>query len=177
MTEVNPAAAISIRPVSADDTIHIRHTILWPNVPKDSNIIRLAEDDNGLHFGAFLSDADSEPIAVISLFHEDLPLDSGEGASHKGKTWRVRKFACLSEHQGKGVGSKLLAFAIQHARDNLGAECIWCDARLTAAGWYTRRGLTTFGDLFLKNGAEYVRMKIVVQHTTLAAEIDLYNEI
>ncbi|KZV62443.1 acyl-CoA N-acyltransferase [Peniophora sp. CONT] len=161
MTEVSSMATINIRSISPEDTVNIRHAILWPHVPRDSDIVRLAEDDSGLHFGAFLPEAGAEPVAVISLFHEDIP-GSDDAASSSHKAWRFRKFACLTEYQGKGVGSQLLQHIIQHARDDLGAECIWCDARVTASEWYTRRGLSTFGDPFFKNGVEHIRMKIAV---------------
>ena len=38
---------------------------------------------------------------------------------------------------------------------------IWCDARVSSAGWYEREaiGMSRFGEVFLKEGLEYVRMK------------------
>ncbi|KAJ2986901.1 hypothetical protein NUW54_g9586 [Trametes sanguinea] len=39
-----------------------------------------------------------------------------------------------------------------------GFNVVWCDARLSAAGWYERRGMQRFGEMFFKGEIEYVRM-------------------
>jgi len=159
------AASLDVRPISADETIHIRHSVLWPHVPTDSDIIRLPEDDNGLHFGAFLIEGGDVPVAVISLFREDVPrnFEASPALPREPRcSWRFRKFACLERYQGKGVGGTLLRRVLEHAHSTLGADYVWCDARSSASLWYTRRGFTSFGDTFFKHEVEYVRMIIAV---------------
>lgn len=62
--------------------------------------------------------------------------------------------------QGRGVGTALLKYAMDFARDDLDAAILWCDARVSSAEWYARRGLAQFGTKFYKGPIEYVRMKI-----------------
>ncbi|KDQ51576.1 hypothetical protein JAAARDRAFT_41042 [Jaapia argillacea MUCL 33604] len=147
---------LEIRPTGADDTIPLRHSVLWPNAP--ISYVRLPEDDNGHHFGAFLPHHDT-PTAVISLFTDPLPItDPGR----LPVAARFRKFACDPPHQGKGIGTSLLNHVFLVARSTLGAEVIWCDARVESASWYQARGMTPFGERFWKGTIEYIRMKIHV---------------
>ncbi|KAA1472288.1 hypothetical protein DENSPDRAFT_172292 [Dentipellis sp. KUC8613] len=155
-----------IRPIAAADTIPVRHAVLWPDFPREH--VCLPEDDAGLHFGAFVA-GQAEPIAVISLFTEAMPVVDGTTSSNQtdmasqnapATIFRFRKFACDQRYQGRGIGSALLQHALTHAHAELGAHAVWCDARLSTAEWYQRRGLVPFGEHFYKSSVEYVRMKI-----------------
>ena len=76
--------------ITAEETIFIRHKAMWPNKPID--YVRLANDDEGKHFGLYV---DTKLISVISLF-----ISKNEA--------QFRKFATLTEYQGKGYGTMLL---------------------------------------------------------------------
>jgi ribosomal protein S18 acetylase RimI-like enzyme len=76
------------------------------------------------------------------------------------KAVRFRKFACDIAFQGQGIGSTLLAYAQDIAREHFGASILWCDARVSAIAWYERRGYSTFGESFYKGPVEYCRMRI-----------------
>ncbi|KAI0051501.1 GCN5-related N-acetyltransferase [Auriscalpium vulgare] len=151
---------VETRQISVSDTINIRHTVLWPEQPVD--YVRLPEDDAGVHFGAFVKGGLKHPIAVISLFREDLPINSGFQADISTPAYRFRKFACHEAHQGQGIGSRLLSDTLSHAGQQLGARIVWCDARMATAGWYERKGLLSFGEPFMKGSVEYIRMAIVL---------------
>lgn len=138
----------------------LRHAVLWPDKP--TAYVLLPEDSAGHHFGAFLSAA-VPAVAVISLFVEPLPmskllLETAVSSGTTSQAARFRKFACDPSHQGRGIGSALLADTFNAARD-LGCTVIWCDARLEMAHWYEKRGMRRFGDAFFKGPVEYVRMK------------------
>ena len=62
-------------------------------------------------------------------------------------------------YQGRGVGTALLQYVFRAAREQLKCDVIWCDARLATAGWYERRGMHKFGQVFYKGEIEYIRMK------------------
>ncbi|KAI0056395.1 GCN5-related N-acetyltransferase [Artomyces pyxidatus] len=156
MAASDPSVDLHIGRISPDDTIRIRHLVLWPDAPIDH--VRLPEDDAGFHFAAFLPGR-AESVAVISLFKEDIP-DSQSAVKGSGTTFRFRKFACEHAHQGQGIGSRLLAYTIQVARDELGARVVWCDARTATVKWYEKRGLVPFGNKFWKGPVEYIRMLI-----------------
>ncbi|KAF7789970.1 hypothetical protein EIP86_000918 [Pleurotus ostreatoroseus] len=172
-------SSLVLRRISPQDTVPLRHAVLWPNKPVE--YVLLPEDDTGYHFGAFLDgDSDSisgaQPVAVISLFRESVPTEHAERAEAAAsflpgqntstntdadvnvKTARFRKFACAPVYQGRGIGTALLRHAMEAARTELGCRNIWCDARMESAPWYERRGLRRFGDIFYKGEVEYVKM-------------------
>jgi GNAT superfamily N-acetyltransferase len=130
---------------------------LWPDHP--ISYVRLPEDDVGMHYGAFIESCD-EPVAVISLFTEPIPISALEGGAALSPSVRFRKFACEESQQGKGIGSALLSYVFAISRFNLAAKVVWCDARRSSADWYTRRGMEVFGETFFKGSVEYVRMRI-----------------
>ncbi|KDR77461.1 hypothetical protein GALMADRAFT_138573 [Galerina marginata CBS 339.88] len=157
---------VRIDRISVEQTLPLRHSVLWPDKPLSE--VRLPEDQLGGHFGAFLPDQD-DPIAVISLFQEDSPIDKdriskgNDSSSYENaheKAVRFRKFACAPQYQGKGLGTQLLAYALSLARSEQGAAVAWCDARTTSMDWYMKRGLLPFGATFFKGSVEYIRMRI-----------------
>ena len=154
---------VRILQIPAEQTLQLRQSILWPTTTLSQLV--LPEDSLGKHYGAFLVNRDN-PVAVISLFLENIPIDKGvavQPAESVQRSVRFRKFACDSQHQGKGLGTQLLRYSLSMARSQDGATHAWCDARTEALGWYERRGLVPFGSEFDKGGVKYIRMKIDLQ--------------
>lgn len=119
----------------------------------------LPEDDTGHHFGAFLKSTEPpELIGVISLFKESIPVTDGS-ADEPVRMARFRKFAVSPAYQSRGVGTRLLDEVCSVVASELKFSTIWCDARVVAADWYQKRGMSSFGDTFLKGGLEYIRMR------------------
>ncbi|OIN59204.1 GNAT family N-acetyltransferase [Arsenicibacter rosenii] len=127
---------VQIREISAAETYALRQAVLWPDQPID--FVKVPDDESGLHYGAFL---DERLVAVISLFRQN-----GEA--------RFRKFATRPDLQGKGIGTALLNHVLAESR-RLGARLIWCDARLSAAGFYRRFGMQPEGEVFCKGPIPY----------------------
>ena len=144
---------LAIRKISVEETLPLRHAVLWPNLPISAT--RLPDDDIGSHFGAF-SSSSTAPIAVISIFNEPLPIDKPQGS----KAVRFRKFACRQDFQGRGIGTALLRHVFWVAAAEMGAHAVWCDARTSSLTWYQKRGMHPFGERFYKGPVEYVRMSI-----------------
>ncbi|EIW52359.1 GCN5-related N-acetyltransferase [Trametes versicolor FP-101664 SS1] len=148
------ADKMDIRRIAAEETVPLRHAILWPDHPVSH--VLLQEDASGLHYGAFLPGS-PVAVAVISVFIDPLPAASGASTSTQPAA-RFRKFACAPEHQGKGIGTRLLTQVFEVAAGEMGCGVVWCDARTSAAGWYERRGMRRFGEVFYKGDIEYTRM-------------------
>lgn len=70
---------------------------------------------------------------------------------------RLRKFATLTEYQGKGIGTVMIQEIFTYLKTT-NVEYFWCDARTSAIGFYHRLGLTTSGDTFFKSDVECVKM-------------------
>ncbi|CAA7266079.1 unnamed protein product [Cyclocybe aegerita] len=165
---------IQLDKITANQTLLLRHSVLWPE--KDISEMVLPEDKTGKHYGAFLPHT-GDPVAVISLFVEEAPIDKNsdlEATAHSSamvyrhpRAVRFRKFACEQQYQGKGIGTRLLTYALSMARSELDVVMAWCDARTTALGWYQKRGFVAFGAAFYKGPVEYVRLKIDLDDVAL----------
>ncbi|MGO4921117.1 GNAT family N-acetyltransferase [Maribacter spongiicola] len=126
--------------ITADETLPIRHQVMWPNKPFD--YVKLDNDNEGLHFGLYL---DKELISVISLFIMDSEA-------------QFRKFATLENYQGKGYGSILLNEII-HIADKQSLKRIWCNARRNKSQFYRKFGMEATNNIFIKGGLDYVIME------------------
>lgn len=134
-----------IRRIDAEQTLLIRHAVLWPHKPLD--YCRVAEDAQGEHWGAFV---DGQLVCVASLFADE------QGGM------RLRKFATLTAMQGQGIGSALLGHVLPQLHQR-GIKRFWCDARRSACNLYARFGLRIEGDSWLREGVEFVRMGVMFE--------------
>jgi GNAT superfamily N-acetyltransferase len=132
---------IIIRSIHYTETWPIRHQVLWPDQTLDYVI--LSEDEKGLHYGLFIDD---RLTSVVSLF-----VDNNEA--------QFRKFATLSEQQGKGLGTALLTYMMQEAK-TMGIARLWCNARTEKASFYQKFGFQKTNQEFSKKGQSYVMMEI-----------------
>jgi len=136
---------VNIQPITAEDTLLLRHSVLWPDKPFD--YVRLPNDSEGYHLGGFV---EGRLVAVISLF-----VDT------QTNTARFRKFATHPDFQNQGIGTQLFNHVIEQARQT-GATDLWCDARLTAAAFYERFGMRADGPVFYKGTIAYSRFVVVL---------------
>ncbi len=110
---------------------------MWPDHPWD--FIKLQEDNNGKHFGLFVS---NKLTSVISLFI------SNEEA-------QFRKFATDLSDQGKGYGSHLLNYIIEFSLTN-DIQRLWCNARVDKTHFYKKFGFIETTSTFKKGGIDFV---------------------
>ena len=131
---------LTIKNIQASETWDLRHRVMAPNRPFDS--IKLPKDEEGLHFGLF---EEEKLISVISLFIEN-------------DTAQFRKFATEISEQNKGYGSILLAHIIEESNKN-NIKNLWCNARITALGFYEKFGFKAISETWMGNEIEYVKME------------------
>lgn len=127
---------LSIEQIRPQLTWRLRHEVLYPNEPLQA--MRMDEDDHGSHFGAFIN---NELVGIVSIFQRNNDI-------------QFRKFAVRADMQGKKIGNRLLAHITTYAGHN-NCSRIWCNARLSAIGFYAKNGFTSTGDTFSKNGVDY----------------------
>jgi len=118
---------ITIKKIATKDTLPLRRDVLYPGQPLAA--VKLEQDDAAIHFGVL---EDGRLVSVGSLF-----LDGQEA--------QFRKLATLPEAQGRGYGSMLIKRMRQHCRE-AGISLLWCNARQTAEGFYTRLGFKRTGE-------------------------------
>ena len=139
ITPVAQTSCMSIRQIDWQQTIPVRHQVLWPSQPPEFS--QVENDAQGIHFGAFVA---NELVCVASVFIDD------------GKA-RLRKYATVPQYQGQGVGTAVLEAIFDYLNsENL--AYFWCDARETAIGFYQRFGMQVEGERFYKSEVAYVKM-------------------
>ena len=132
---------MQIKTITWQEALPIRHQVLWPN--KTPDFCKIEGDESAHHYGAFIND---KLVCVASIYIEN-------------QSARLRKFATLTNYQGKGIGSKVLALILQELTD-IDITYFWCDARTSALDFYQRFGLQKEGICFEKSGVDYYKMAI-----------------
>lgn len=130
---------MDIKKINWQQTIPIRHAVLWPN--ENPSYVEVEGDADALHFGVFVADG---IICVASVFID-------------GESARLRKFATLPAFQGKGLGSYMLRHLITELKTSA-ISYLWLDARASAVEYYQRFGFTVEGVCFYKNQQPYYKM-------------------
>lgn len=125
-----------IEQIRPELTWRMRQKVLYP--AHKLYEMEMEEDNYGYHFGAFMDD---ELVGVVSLFQN-------------GDDFQFRKFAVDESVQGKGIGKTMLQHLVDFAI-NENAKRLWCNARISAIGFYLKYGFTPTGQLFTKNGFDY----------------------
>ena len=97
---------MKISEVHWKQTIPIRHQVLCPQEAPE--FCHVEGDEQALHFGVYL---DTELVSVASIYLDD-------------ETARLRKFATLNTHQGKGISSKLLKHILGDLKSKDGFPCL-----------------------------------------------------
>ncbi|MEH6447390.1 MAG: GNAT family N-acetyltransferase [Oleispira sp.] len=136
-------SVVSIRVITLDEALPIRHCVLWPEKPL--SFCKVDGDDTASHYGAFLNNT---LVSVASIYVE-------------GQVARLRKFATLEYFQGRGAGTQLISHVVAELKHTK-VETFWCDARTTAVGFYKRFGMDVQGAEFVKSGITYYKMEVAL---------------
>ncbi|MBW2245319.1 MAG: GNAT family N-acetyltransferase [Deltaproteobacteria bacterium] len=130
---------IEIRSVAAERIRPLRQQVLRPNQPAEELIYPGDDAPGSFHLAAYRGD---RLVGTITLSLEERE----EGGSARG-SYRLRGMAIALDAQGNGIGARLLAEAIEKMSAADG-EQVWCNARLSAAGFYDRHGFHRIGSEF-----------------------------
>lgn len=133
--------AITARPIRPEQTHALRHTVLRPH----QTLAEMDYDGDGLpttlHLGA-IRDKDGKVLGVVTLNLETpMPIEPAPNDC------RLRGMAVAHSAQGTGVGRLLVERAIHDAAQR-GAKRLWCNARVSAMGFYEKLGFITIGERF-----------------------------
>ncbi len=109
-----------------------------------------ADNDPGAATFAAIDRASGEVVGIVTVFRELPPFDTvgagvPAGVGTEETTWRLRAMATREDMRGKGLGSLVIASALEHVASE-GGDLIWCYARLRAIPFYERAGFTCWGD-------------------------------
>ena len=128
-----------IRPITAEETIPLRHAILRAGLPRETAIFPGDEAPTSRHFGAFV---EGRLVGVATIHF--VPLLDRPGLP---PAYQVRGMATAEEARGQGIGGALLAACVAEAIC-AGGHFLWCNARTPAAVFYSRHGFKATDGIF-----------------------------
>tara|TARA_R110000868_G_scaffold348962_1_gene610110 strand:+ start:728 stop:1162 length:435 start_codon:yes stop_codon:yes gene_type:complete len=129
---------VKVLQISAKDTYGLRHRVLRQGRPIEECHFEGDEADQTFHLGAFV---DNQLVSVASFYYERNPAFEDEDQ------YRLRGMATLEEHRGGGHSRALLRTAFPLIKQNF-CSLVWCNARISAQGFYEKTGFTTYGEQF-----------------------------
>lgn len=139
-----------VEQVRPELTYRLRQDILRAGMAaEDASFAGDREASSG-HFAAYGNGPIDRIVGVASVIEE--PEPDGPGV------WRLRGMAVDPAYRGMGVGVALLA-RVRDFVARSGGELIWCNARVSAEGFYRLAGFVTSGGPWNEPGiGPHVRM-------------------
>ncbi len=122
--------------VDVEDILPFRQAMLWPDKPISH--VKVAGDEDAIHI---CLRSNGEIVAAGTFFRS-------------GETAQLRKLAVSPQCRGQGIGKALVSFGVDHLA-KLGITRLWCDARVTAVGFYEALEFEVDADVYLKSGVAY----------------------
>jgi ribosomal protein S18 acetylase RimI-like enzyme len=140
--------AIAVQSVPAAAVRPLRSLVLRPGQPPEALVYDGDEHPDALHAAV----PDGARLAGIATIYPEPPPAAHRGpipedAFAEGAAFRLRGMATHPEARQRGLGRALLEACFAHARQR-GAGYLWCNARISALGFYQRMGMETVGDEF-----------------------------
>lgn len=125
----------------------LRHRILRPGQPPQTAEFFGDHDLTTLHFAATVK---GNAVSCLSLY----------AAAWRGSdAWQLRGMATDTACQRQGIGRRLLAHAVTEAATIEPRWPLWCQARVSAVGFYRTSGWTVESEVFEIEGiGPHVRM-------------------
>ncbi|UKJ05779.1 GNAT family N-acetyltransferase [Solitalea lacus] len=128
--------------ISAEDTFCLRQRVLKPGVAINSCYFPKDNEPETFHLAVVEND---EIISIGSFNRSNLPYFGSTAQYH------LKGMATSLEHRGKNAGSVLVRFAIDYLKQK-DIHLLWCNARVSAVGFYQKLGFTSIGDAFEVEG-------------------------
>ncbi|TCS39741.1 GNAT family N-acetyltransferase [Reinekea marinisedimentorum] len=131
---------MKIKTLTWQQTIDIRHQVLWPH--KDPSFCKVEGDETGRHYGA---QVDGCIVSVASVYIH-------------GDRARLRKFATVAAFQKQGIGTAMLKHMLAEVSQIPNVNLFWFDARESAIAFYRKFDFKTEGERFFKSDIPYFKM-------------------
>ncbi len=133
------------------DVVALRHAVLRPGKPVETAIFDGDQAPTTLHFVA--RDPNDAIVGVVSYFANQYT------AMPQRSALQLRGMATDASLQRSGIGRILVQASVQSLRERDLCDLIWCNARESAIGFYTRLG-------FFVDGAPFYLPHVAEAHRT-----------
>lgn len=134
------------RRIATADSYPLRQAVLRPHQSLGEMHWEHDDDAETATF-AVVDTGDGSILTVATVQPEAAPPGLAEsiGVREDACSWRLRGMATRPELQGQGLGTRVLAAAVEHVRAG-GGTLLWCNARVPAVPFYEKAGLATWGE-------------------------------
>jgi GNAT superfamily N-acetyltransferase len=137
---------IDIKRIPPAASYPLRQAVLRPHQRIDEMGWAGDEEPGAATFGA-VERTNGTIVGVATVFPEAAPFDPAEagvpsGAGKEAAAWRSRGMATSKQVQGQSIGSLVLKAVFDHVATE-GGDLLWCNARVSAVGFYERAGFGT----------------------------------
>lgn len=132
------ADEVTVERVPPAETYALRRRVLRPGRPVESVHLPVDGDPATAAFAARAPDG--TVVGTTIVFPEPCPW-----APDRPGAWRLRGMATDPAVRGRGVGTRLLAAALDHVAGQ-GGRLVWCNVRRPAQRLYERAGFVTHGE-------------------------------
>lgn len=127
-----------IKFVAVEEILPIRNEVLREGkLSLDECRFPSDQNEGAFHLGNF---GEAQLVSIASFHPQNV-----EG--HIGTGYQLRGMATIPGFQGKGMGSRLLGFAIVYLRGQQ-IDYLWCNARKTALNFYADIGFEIISEEF-----------------------------
>ncbi len=148
------SSTVTVAEVAPEVTYALRGAVLRPN----GGEITWAGDEDPATVHLAARTRDGRVVGVVRFSPAPCPWRPLAAAP-----WQLRGMATEAAVRGSGVGRALLEGGLARVADR-GGDLVWCDARVTAAGFYERYGFAVVTEPFEKPGiGPHVGMVIEVR--------------
>lgn len=131
-----------IKFLTTEEVLPLRNEVLREGKLKPEDCVFVNDDhEDTFHIGYF----DGDEVVCIASFHAQ------KHPEYEGKAYQLRGMATKSNYQGKGIGNKLLNFAIVYLRGKK-INYLWCNAREKAFKFYLSLGFEFISEPFIIEG-------------------------
>ena len=141
MIKSEPILFLKAVPVSV--IINLRHRVLRADKPIATASFGGDSLPSTFHFAAFLREEDTEPVCCVTY---------NESTWEGEKAFQLRGMATDPEHQNLGIAAALLSFTEKTLYKQTKVRHFWCDARVSAVGFYKKQGWIVISDKFMIDG-------------------------
>jgi predicted GNAT family N-acyltransferase len=144
-------SSVTVGEVRAEETYPLRRAILRPG----GGEVTWSGDEDPATFHLAARTADGAVVGVVRFSPAACPWRPDARAP-----WQLRGMATDPAVHGTGAGRALLVEGLARVAAR-GSDLLWCDARVTAAGFYERMGFAVVTDPYDKPGiGPHVGMEI-----------------
>jgi predicted GNAT family N-acyltransferase len=137
---VTDAPGVVVEEATLAETLPLRAAILRPG----GDPAAMAGDDDATTVHLAARTADGRVVGVVRFSPAACPWRPDARAP-----WQLRGMATDPEIRGAGAGRKLVEDGLRRVGAR-GGDLVWCDARMTAAGFYERMGFAVVTEPYEK---------------------------